>query len=436
MISSLIFISLLAVAFVFFAKRILFIKRNILLGQKLKISDNSPKRWQLMLSVAIGQSKMVKRPLAGIMHIFVYVGFLLVNIEMLEIMLDGVFHTHRLFSFMGGFYSFLINSFEFFAMAVIVACVVFLVRRNVGKLKRFHSAEMTKGPKSDANIILFTEIALMSAFLVMNASDALLQNLGSPHYVATGSFYISSQLMPLFQNLSEGTLIFIERFAWWFHITGVLVFMNYVTYSKHLHIFLAFPNVYYSKLTKIGHLPSMESVRKEVELMMSDPYAAPANDAAQDEPAKFGASDVHDFSWKTLLDAYTCTECGRCTSVCPANLTGKKLSPRKLLMDVRDRSEEIGKQMDIQKADYKSDQKSLLSYIASEEIWACTTCNACAVACPVNINHTEIIYSLRRYLVMEQSSAPASLNNCFKNIENNGAPWQFSPEDRLLWAEE
>ncbi len=436
MISSLIFISLLALAFTFFAKRILFIKRNILLGRKEKISDNSPKRWQLMLSVAIGQSKMVKRPLAGILHIFVYVGFLFVNIEMLEILLDGIFNTHRLFSFTGGFYTFLINSFEFFAIAVILACIVFLVRRNIGKLKRFHSAEMTKGPKFDANIILFTEIALMSAFLLMNASDAVLQSIGSEHYVNTGKFAISSQLMPLIQNLSEGTLIFIERFAWWFHIVGVLIFMNYVTYSKHLHIFLAFPNVYYSKLSKIGYLPSMESVRKEVALMMSDPYAAPANDSEQDEPEKFGVSDVQDFSWKTLLDAYTCTECGRCTSVCPANLTGKKLSPRKLLMDVRDRSEQIGNQLDAQKSNYKPDGISLLDYIAPEEIWACTTCNACAVACPVNINHTEIIYSLRRYLVMEQSSAPASLNNCFKNIENNGAPWQFSPEDRLLWTEE
>ncbi len=435
MISSVLFIVFFAMAITFFVKRILYIKRNILLGKKETINNQPAERWKMMFRVAIGQSKMVKRPLAGILHIFIYVGFLLVNIEMLEIILDGVFNSHRLFSFMGGFYSFLINSFEFFALSVIIACFVFLLRRNVVKLPRFHSAEMTKGPKSDANAILLTEIALMTAFLSMNAADSLLQEIGSAHYAQTGTFIISSLLKPLFAGFSESTLIFIERGAWWFHIIGVLIFMNYVTYSKHLHIFLAFPNVYFSKLKAKGYLPNMESVRKEVELMLSpNPYSNSSSE--NEEPVKFGASDISDFSWKTLLDAYTCTECGRCTSVCPANITGKKLSPRKLFMDIRDRSESIGNAMDLQKANFQPDDKNLLNLITPEEVWACTTCNACAEVCPVNINHTEVIFSLRRFLVMEQSSAPAALNMCFKNIENNGAPWQFSPEDRLLWTEE
>jgi len=389
-----------------------------------------------MFKVAIGQSKMVSRPFAGLLHIIVYVGFLFVNIEMMEIILDGIFHTHRIFSFTGSFYTVLINGFEFFAAAVIFACIIFLIRRNIGKLKRFHSKEMTAWPKKDANIILFTEIALMSAFLIMNATDKSLQNLGSEHYVETGRFILSGYLIPLFQNFSESALILIERSAWWFHIIGVLIFLNYVTYSKHLHIFLAFPNVFYSKLEKLGYLASMPSVRKEVELMMGDPYAEPEAEDPDAIPVKFGANDIRDFSWKTLLDGFTCTECGRCTSVCPANLTGKLLSPRKLIMDIRDRSEEVGKAVKKQLEIYKPDSKTLFDYITPEEVWACTTCNACAEACPVNINHLDVIFSLRRYLVMEQSSAPSALNMSFKNIENNGAPWQYSPEDRLLWLEE
>ena len=436
MIASIIFIVLFTAGFAFFAKRLLFIKRTIFLGKNKKINDSIAERWKIMFKVAIGQSKIIDRPLAGIMHVIVYLGFILVNVEMLEIIIDGIFHTHRTFAFTGGFYTFLINGFEFFALAVIIACITFLVRRNIGKVKRFHSAEMTTWPKSDANIILFTEIALMSAFLIMNASDGLLQLAGNEHYVKTGDFLISGMLMPLFENFSESTLIFMERFAWWFHITGVLIFMNYVSYSKHLHIFLAFPNVFYSKLTKTGYLSAMESVKKEVELMMSDPYAEPPADEEETEPEKFGASDIQDLSWKTILDAFTCTECGRCTSVCPANITGKILSPRKLLMDVRDRSEMISKEIDKQQKDYKADEKNLFNFITPEEVWACTTCNACAEVCPVNTNHTEIIFSLRRYLVMEESSAPAALNMSFKNIENNGAPWQYSPEDRLLWLEE
>lgn len=408
------------------------------MGRSVNRCGNRLQRIKTMLKVAFGQSKMGSRPIAAILHLFVYVGFVIINLEVLEIVIDGLFGTHRVFASLGGFYNVLIASFEVLALLVIVACVAFLIRRNVIKIKRFHLAEMTKWPKSDANIILVVEIMLMTAFLKMNAADAVLQSRGVEHYTVAGSFPVSSMLVPLFDSFSTDFLIFTERFCWWFHIVGIFLFLNYLPYSKHFHIMLAFPNTYFSNLEKKGKFTNMESVTNEVKLMFdpgADPYAAPpsADGAA---PQRFGARDATDLTWKNLLDAYTCTECGRCTAACPANLTGKKLSPRKIMMDTRDRIEEMGKNKAKQGADY-DDGKSLLgTYITEEEIWACTSCNACVQECPVNIDPLDIILELRRYLVMEQSKAPQELNTMFTNIENNGAPWQFPPADRLKWAEE
>jgi len=387
----------------------------------------------------LGQSKMGSRPVAAFFHVLIYVGFIIINIEVVEIIIDGIFGTHRVLSFMGGLYDFLIGSFEFLAIGVLSACVVFLSRRNIIKLRRFHMREMTKWPKSDANIILFTEILLMSAFLLMNVCDYQLQTLGAEHYSRTGgivgAFPISSMLVPMISGMSVDSLIILERSCWWFHIIGILAFLNYVPYSKHFHILLAFPNTYYSKLTPKGEFTNMESVMNEVKLMMDPSAAVPAADPNA-APQRFGAKDVKDLTWKQLMDSYSCTECGRCTSSCPANLTGKLLSPRKIMMDTRDRLEEVGKNIDQHGADH-DDGKSLLgNYITEEELWACTTCNACTEACPVNIDPLSIIVEMRRYLVMEQSSAPTELNGMFTKIENNGAPWQFSPADRMNWANE
>lgn len=414
------------------------IRRNILLGRDIDRSDHPGRRLAMMARVALGQSKMVVRPLAGIMHIFIYVGFVIINIEVLEIIIDGIFGTHRVFSFLGGFYSFLIGSFEILAILVLLACVVFLIRRNIGRIKRFHAREMTAWPKSDANLILIIETLLMLAFLTMNGSDAVLQLRGAPHYIEAGAFPISGMLAPILNGLTTPALIAIERGCWWFHIIGILLFMNYLPISKHFHIILAFPNVYYSSLRPMGEFANMPRVTDEVKLMMNpeaDPYAAPpVGQAAPEE--KFGAKDVQDLHWKNLMDAYSCTECGRCTSVCPANMTGKLLSPRKIMMDTRDRLQEVGRNIDKHGKDY-SDGKSLLhDYITTEELWACTTCNACVEACPVNINQLEIIMELRQYLVMEESKAPTEWNTMFTNIENNRAPWAFPQSDRLKWTEE
>ena len=425
---------------VVFAKRIGTIRRNILLGKELDRTDRSGERWNKMFKIAIGQSKMVKKPISGALHIVVYLGFLIINIEVIEIIIDGLFGTHRVLSFMGGFYDFLIASFEVLAIMVLLACVVFLVRRNVLKIKRFWSKEMTSWPRSDANIILITEILLMSAFFTMNAADGALQSLGADHYITAGAFPISGMFSEAFSSMSISTLIMIERACWWFHIVGIMCFLLYVTYSKHFHIFLAFPNVYYSNLNAKGKFSNNETVTKEVQLMMdpnADPFAAPAPDANAAPPEPFGAKDVTDLPWKSLMDAYTCTECGRCTSNCPANITGKLLSPRKIMMDTRDRLEEVGKNIDANGGTFKDDGKSLLyDYITPEELWACTSCNACVEACPVTIDPLSIIIDLRRFLVMEKSEAPMELNLLFNNIENNGAPWQFSAADRLKWAQE
>jgi heterodisulfide reductase subunit C len=413
------------------AKKII---RNIHLGRKLNRTDRKAERWKLMARVALGQSKMVVKPVAGFLHILVYVGFVIINLEVLEIILDGILGTHRLFApFLGSFYDFLIASFEILALGVLVAVVIFYIRRNIIYIKRFRQNELNGWPRSDANLILFIEVLLMSAFLTMNAADQLLQNRGVEHYIQAGSFPVSSFITGLFSSWSDGSLIAYERFTWWFHILGIFAFLNYLPYSKHFHIILAFPNVWYSNLDRKGRLTNMAAVTNEVNLMM-DPSAVPIE---IDGPVKFGAKDIQDLTWKNLLDAYTCTECGRCTSECPANQTGKLLSPRAIMMKTRDRMEEVGKNIDVNKGEFKDDGKSLLhDFISPEELWACTTCNACVEACPVNIDPLSIIVDLRRQLVMEESAPPASLSAMFTNVENNGAPWQFSPADRLNWKDE
>ncbi|MFN5324850.1 MAG: 4Fe-4S dicluster domain-containing protein [Bacteroidota bacterium] len=434
MMSSILFVLLLSAGIWFFTKSVRRISRNIRLGRDLLINDRKGERWSQMIRVALGQSKMVSRPVAGFFHIIIYAGFIIINIEVLEIIIDGVFGTHRIFAQpLGSLYDFLIGSFEILAFLVILACVVFFARRSIIKLKRFTSPELDGFPNNDALIILGTEVLLMSLFLFMNASDQLLQQRGHEHYVVAGYFPVSSYLTPLLEGLSVSNLVAIERVCWWLHIAGILAFLNYVPFSKHFHIFLSFPNVWYSKLDSKGKFSNNETVTNEVRLMMDPAAAAPPS---TDAPTPFGAKDVRDLTWKNLMDAYSCTECGRCTSSCPANITGKKLSPRKIMMDTRDRLEEVGRNLDLQGPEY-DDGKSLLGgYISPEELWACTTCNACVEACPVNIDPLSIIVEMRRYMVMEQSSAPTELNGMFTKIENNGAPWQFSQADRMNWTSE
>ena len=415
----------------YFAKNVKKLIRNIKLGHDVDVKDNSSQRWKNMMMIALGQSKMVRRPVSGFLHIIVYIGFVIINIEVLEIIIDGLFGTHRIFSSLGGFYGFLIGTFEVLAALVFIAVIIFWLRRNIIKLQRFMKPEMAGWPKNDGNFILYFEMVLMTLFLVMNATDVPFQAMNNGNLV-------SQFIAPLFSNLSEATLHIIERSAWWLHILGILVFLNYLYFSKHLHILLAFPNTYFGKLTPKGQFNNLEAVTKEVRMMMDpniDPFAAQPE--STDAPAKFGASDVQDLSWVQLLNAYTCTECGRCTSECPANLTGKKLSPRKIMMDTRDRLEEVGKNIDANNGVFKDDGKQLLDdYITREELWACTSCNACVEACPVSIDPLSIIIDMRRYLVMEQSAAPMELNNMMTNIENNGAPWPYNQMDRLNWVNE
>jgi len=428
------FALLSAVAIFLFAKKVLQIRRNILLGREEAINDNKPQRWNNVLLLALGQKKMFRNPLVGVLHLLVYAGFIIINIEVLEIVLDGLLGTHRLFAgFLGGFYIFLINAFEVLAFLVIVACAVFLIRRNIIRIKRFTSKDLNGWPRSDANYILITEIVLMCLFLTMNASDTLQQSRGAEHYAAanTGNFIISQYIQPWLDPFNNATLSFIERLCWWLHIAGIFTFLNYLPYSKHLHIILAFPNAYYNKLAPMGKMENMPAIQNEV-LYAMQPELAPA-DAAP--PGKFGAKDIMDLSWKNLLDAYSCTECGRCSAACPANITGKKLSPRKIMMDTRDRAEEVGSNINTNK-EFKDDGKSLLhDYITVEELRACTTCNACVQECPVSINPLDIILQLRRQLVMEESNAPQEWNVMFSNVENNFAPWKFSPDDRDKWTE-
>ena len=438
-LSTLFFALILIIGFGYFAMNVKKLIRNIKLGKDIDRSDNSSERWKNMTMIALGQSKMVKRPIAGILHIIVYIGFVIINIELLEIIIDGLFGTHRVFSFMGGLYDVLIGSFEILALLVLVAVVVFWIRRNVVKLNRFASKDLNGKPRSDANYILYFEMVLMSLFLLMNAADLHLQSLPEVfgHYDKAGSFPVSQFLAPLFDGMSNEAVHMLERTFWWLHIIGILIFLNYLYFSKHLHILLAFPNTYFADLNAKGKFDNLESVTHVVKLMMdpnADPYAAPPADAV---PSKFGASDVHDLNWVQLLNAYTCTECGRCTSACPANQTGKKLSPRKIMMDTRDRLEEVGRNIDKNKGVFVPDNVSLLNdYISAEELWACTSCNACVEECPVNISPLSIIIDMRRYLVMEQSAAPMPLNAMMTNIENNGAPWQYNQMDRLNWKNE
>jgi ferredoxin len=431
MIAQILFVILLGVTSYFAFKRFQFVRRNILLGRDVTPDGDSSQRWSTMARVALGQGKMFTRPLAAIMHLIIYAGFIIINIELLEIVLDGLTGHHRMFAFLGGFYNFLIASFEVLAFLVVVACVVFLARRNVIKLQRFWMREMTDWPRTDANLILVVEVLLMSAFLSMNACDSMLQSRAVEHYVSAGSFPISSFLVPLFDGFSDNGLILIERGCWWFHIIGIFAFIVYVTYSKHLHIILAFPNTYYSKLQPAGSVDNLQSVTNEVKLMLDPSLPPPPSDGT---PTRFGAKDVFDLSWVNLMNAYSCTECGRCTAECPANQTGKLLSPRKIMMDTRDRMEEVGKKIDACAGQWQDDGKTLLrDYISEEELWACTTCNACTNACPININPLEIIIDLRRYLIMEESKSPESITVMFNNIENNGAPWAMSAADRANW---
>ena len=404
----------------------------------MAINDHKKERYGNVARIALGQSKLLKRPISGALHAIVYLGFIIINIEVLEIIIDGLLGTHRIFAFLGGFYDFLIGTFEILALLVLVSVVLFWTRRNVLKIKRFLSPEMKGWPKQDGNIILYFEVVLMGLFLIMNSSDYALQQMGAAHYIQAGSYPVSSLFAGVFDAMSQSSLIVIERSAWWLHITGILIFLNYLYFSKHLHILLAFPNVYFGAITPKGQFKNNQAVTAEVKMMMDpsvDPFAAPAPDAPP--PAKFGASDVMDLSQVQLLNAYTCTECGRCTSECPANQTGKKLSPRKIMMDTRDRLQEVSKNIDANAGVFVPDGKELLKdYISTEELWACTTCNACVEACPVSIDPLSIIMDMRQYLVMEQSAAPTELNGTMTNIENNGAPWPFNQMDRLNWAKE
>ena len=439
-LSSIFFALLLTIGIGYFILNVKKLIRNIKLGQDINRTDNKTERWKNMALIALGQSKMVKRPFSGFLHIIVYIGFVIINIEVIEIIIDGLFGTHRFLSILGPFYDVLIASFEILASLVLLAVIAFWIRRNISKIKRLNSSDLVGKPKNDANYILYFEIVLMSLFLLMNAADLHLQNIegGFGHYSKVGSYPVSQFLTPIFNGMSTTSVFLFERTTWWLHIIGILIFLNYLYFSKHLHILLAFPNTFFADLNAKGKLNNLESVTNEVKLMMDpnvDPFANPANPEAI--PAKFGASDVQDLNWVQLLNAYSCTECGRCTSSCPANLTGKKLSPRKIMMDTRDRLEEVGRNIDLNKGKFIDDGKSLLNdYITPEELWACTSCNACVEECPINISPLSIIIDMRRYLVMEQSAAPTELNNVMTNIENNGAPWQYNQMDRLNWANE
>ena len=426
------FLLILSLSLGYFISNIIKLKRNINLGVDLDIdlSVNRKKRWANMAKIAFGQSKMVRRPIVGALHAIVYVGFIIINIELLEIVIDGLIGTHRVFSGMGVFYGFLIASFELLAVLVIFAVSVFWIRRNIIKVKRFFEDSMKGWPKLDADLILYFEIILMSLFLLMNATDVTFQNMNNGNI-------ISGFIYPLFENYSAESLHIMERFFWWMHIIGILLFLNYLYFSKHLHILLAFPNTFYASLDNKGKMNNLKSVTNEVNLMLNNNPAIEENfEENMNDIMKFGASDVSDLNWLQLLNAYSCTECGRCTDVCPANITGKKLSPRKIMMDTRDRLEEVSKNIDKNKGDFVDDGKKLIDdYISREELWACTSCNACVEECPISIDPLSIILDMRRYLVMEEASAPAELNNMMSNIENNGAPWPYNQMDRLNWKD-
>lgn len=433
---NLIFFILVVCSLGLFTRNLKRIRRNINLGKDLDRNDSPSIRMKNMFRVAFGQTKMVSRPIAGILHLIVYIGFVFINIELLEIVLDGLTGKHRLFApYLGSFYNFLIAVFEVFALLVLIAVFFFWTRRNVLKIKRFWKDEMKGWPKQDADYILYFEVVLMILFLSMNSTDSLLQDLGATDYIKAGSFPVSQFLRPLFDSFELETLIFLERTFWWLHITGIFIFLNYLYYSKHLHILLAFPNTYFANLEIKGKFNVNPQIKTEVQLML-DPQAV-IPEASPTTPDKFGVSDVFDLSWVQLMNSYSCTECGRCSSECPANMTGKKLSPRAVMMKTRDRLEEVGNNINKNKGHFVPDGKQLLNdYISPEELWACTSCNACVEACPIEIDPLSIIMDMRQYLTLEQSAAPSELNSMMANVENNGAPWPFSNQDRLQWANE
>ena len=434
LVQQILFVLLAISAIWIFVRKVKFISRNIKLGRDEELKPD-PQRWKNVLLMAFGQKRMFDKPLVALLHFAVYAGFIIINIEILEIILDGIFGTHRLFApYLGSVYTFVIDFFEVLAFLVLTACAIFLIRRNMVRVRRLNMKELDGWPRSDANYILIFEIVLMTLFLLMNAADRNLQLRAVEHYHDVGPFWVSSIIAPLFQNFSDPTLVAIERSAWWLHIAGVFVFLNYLPYSKHLHIILAFPNTYYAGLKPQAKMTNMPEIQKEV-LYAMQPEAIPA-EPAQEEKKNFGAKDVFDLSWKNLLDAYTCTECGRCTAACPANQTGKLLSPRKIMMDTRDRMEEIGNNID-KNGSFTNDNKTLLhGYITTEELWACTSCQACVQVCPVLINPLHIINQMKRYLALEESNQPSEWNGMYSNIENNFAPWKFSPDERDQWAEE
>ena len=427
---NIIFIGVLFFGLYFFTRNLSRLYRNINFGKSIDVRGDRKQRFLNMCKIALGQGKLIKRPVSGMLHVIVYVGFIIINIELLEIVLDGVLGTHRIFSdYLGELYGYLISTFELLAFLVVVAVTIFWLRRNVINIKRFFGDNMKGWPKNDANIILYFEIVLMALFITMNATDTNFQAMNSGNL-------ISGYVAILFDGFSNESLHIIERACWWAHIIGILIFMNYLYFSKHLHILLAFPNTYFAKINNLGEIDNLNSVTNEVKLMM-DPDMAFSNETTESEEIeKFGASDVMDLNKLQLLNSYSCTECGRCTSVCPANITGKKLSPRKIMMDTRDRIEEVGRNLDLNNGVFVDDEKSLLNdYITKEELWACTSCNACVQECPISIDPLSIILDMRRYLVMEESSAPLELNNMMSNIENNGAPWPYNQMDRLNWKE-
>ena len=428
-IPNIIFFLILISSMYFFISNLIKLYRNINLGISVDLENNDNKsiRIKNMLKIAFGQSKLISRPISGILHAVVYVGFIIINIELIEIIIDGLFGTHRIFSsYLGSFYGFLIATFEILAISVIVSVLIFWIRRNILKISRFFGDNMSGWPKNDANYILYFEVILMTLFLVMNATDVYFQKTNNGNI-------ISGYIFNYFSDLPLSTLHIIERFCWWSHIIGIFMFMNYLYYSKHLHILLAFPNTYYGKVNNLGKLNNLSTVTSEVKLMMNPDTDVSSEDV--DEIPKFGASDIFDLTNLQLLNAYSCTECGRCTSVCPANITGKKLSPRKVMMDTRDRTEEVSRNID-KNGSFVNDNKTLINdYVLKEEIWACTSCNACVDECPISIDPLSIILDMRRYLVMEESSAPVELNNMMSNIENNGAPWPYNQMDRLNWNE-
>lgn len=426
------FILILGVAGLLLFKRVKFLRRNIFLGKKETRNDHPIDRWKTMVLVALGQQKMFTQLVPAFLHTLIYVGFIVINLEVLEFILDGILGTHRLFApFLGGFYTVAMNIFETLAVAVLVSCIFFLSRRYLLKIERFTKPELKGWPAWDATLILLVEIVLMTAVLTMNATDQILASRGAEYYISTGTLFFSGLIQPIFTGLSDPTLALIERVAWWFHIVGIFAFAVYVTYSKHLHIFLAFPNTWYANLRPKGEMQNMPEVTNEVNMMLGISVDTPSDPA---EIGRFGAKDIQDLSWINVMNAYSCTECGRCSAECPANSTGKKLSPRKIMMDVRDRADEVGKSIDVGGLGLEDGKSLLGDYITKEEINACTSCNACVDACPINIDPLSIILQLRRYVAMEESGTPPQWNAMFQNMETSFSPWKFSPSDRFNWA--